>query len=348
MKTQDVKRLAGTYLQHGLNLTFEEQEIRDNLQSWLPSQVIDFHSHIGISAAVGEIPDRIRKMTKSTFVYASATMHRKIRKKLFPSLEISQVAIAFPYHGVDFKKSNAYIAKLALRDVSFLPFCTGDARHLGDLLSDWDRYHFCGIKMYPAGDGLPEKIMDVFPKTVLRLADNLNSVLIMHLPKPLRFSLDEMIATASEYPRAVLVLAHMGVEKVFSKELSLAYLALAKHINVYLDTSMVINEDVMKCAMEILGPHRLLFATDQPLNLLRLVPVSHPTLGLRYMTDYPYHWVDPKEQDFYNNSGFIAPTIQVIWGMLLAIKAVIEESFGGSSVIKELVFRENARKILGV
>lgn len=346
MNTQDVKERTCEYLSYAFNLTEHEQEIRDSLELWLPKRIIDFHSHIGNLDTVNEVPDHILRTMKSTFVYADASIHQAIGRVFFPDISIEQVAFAFPYPGIDLTKANCYIANLSNLDKSFIPFCTGRVDDLKSFFSDWHSHQFRGIKMYPLGENVEEMIADVFPPQVLRLASHHRLPVVMHLPKPLTHSVDEFARIASKYPEASLILAHMGLTKMFSSEVLSVFKKLANLPNVFLDTSMVTSKDVIMAAMENIGPKRVIFATDQPFNLLRVRPVIHPELGLRYATDFPYHWTDKEEQSFYANNGYCQDLVQSGLGVLLAIRSAIEESFSDSAEIKKLVFVENAKKVI--
>lgn len=299
ISVRDVKAMIPSYFRASLQLNMHELELRDFFAQWLPSTIIDIHTHVNLSRHVGEVPQKILEMSSSTFLYSGYNAHLVLRKLLFPKTRVIQAAFTLPFEGIRISAANQYISEIAHKDSSFLPFCTGTASNCSKFFQDWHKNNYRGIKFYPNRNSSERRILEAFPSEVLDLANCERIPLMMHLPRPLRNSCTEVVEIAERFSAVPIILAHMGVEKVFSKELSLAYLALAKLQNVYLDTSMVISKDVIRCAMETIGPHRLLFATDQPLNLLRLTPVKHPILGLRYMADYPYHWADPKEQKFF-------------------------------------------------
>lgn len=346
ISTKDVKTRSSDYLEVSLQLNPREIELRELFTNWLPEAIIDIHMHMNLSCHVGRVPQEILEMTTSTFLYSGYKTSLALRKTLFPGKKVRQAVFAFPFEGIRLGAANQYVLKVAEKDSSFLPFCTGTAHNYDGFMADWEMNNYCGIKFYPLINRPNQRIFDVFPPSILQLASRCNVPVVMHLPKPIRCSVDEFVLVANEYPETKIVLAHMGVEKIFSKELLLAYQELSRFSNVYLDTSMVQSKDVIQSAMESVGPDRVLFATDQPLNLLRVKSVIHPSLGLRYATDYPYHWADIEEQKYYTDNGLCCNMVQAVWGMLLAVRSAIEDGFSDSVNIKELVFSNNAKKVL--
>ncbi len=120
---------------------------------------------------------------------------------------------------------------------------------------------------------------------------------------------------------------------------------LCQFENVYVDTSMVYETKIFISALETFGFKHIVFATDQPYSLVRVQPVVHPTLGLRYMSDLNYHWADPVEQAYYREK-IIFKHVSAGLKMMVALKEAIEYLSIENSIVKEKIFFSNAQNIL--
>jgi len=145
-----------------------------------------------------------------------------------------------------------------------------------------------------------------------------------------------------KFPDLKIIIAHMGLAYLMLKNLKESFSLLSKYENIYLGTSMVASEKVFELALNTFGYHRIIFGTDQPLNLIRGKMYSNPTSGIRIATNYPYHWVDPKEQKEF--SRYSMNSVHLHWEMLLALKRAIQ-SYGENREIKECIFKENAKRV---
>jgi predicted TIM-barrel fold metal-dependent hydrolase len=124
---------------------------------------------------------------------------------------------------------------------------------------------------------------------------------------------------------------------------------LVKYKNVYLDTAMVASPEVFKIAFETLGYHRVIFGTDQPLNLIRGKRLHNfstvrEKVG-KIVTRHPYHWVNPKEQRKF--SRYAEKLVLFHWEILLALRKAIQ-SYKGDKHIKACIFRKNAKRVFGL
>ena len=94
MNVDNILASASGYLWHAVRLTRQEQEFRQAFKSWLPKQIFDFHSHFGLFASVGEVPEHILRTMKSTFLNASVLMHKAVKGLFFPETDVRQVVFA--------------------------------------------------------------------------------------------------------------------------------------------------------------------------------------------------------------------------------------------------------------
>jgi Amidohydrolase len=134
-------------------------------------------------------------------------------------------------------------------------------------------------------------VRQVFPDPVLKAAEIAGIPIILHLPTPLPHGLKEVLDIVARYPRLTIVLAHLGGHggQFFSALLIPAFRALIDVPTVFMDTALVFDRDLVRAAVEILGPDRILFGTDEPLSLIRATGYAHPNLGPRLFAP-GYHW----------------------------------------------------------
>lgn len=116
-------------------------------------------------------------------------------------------------------------------------------------------------------------------------------------------------------------IAHLGSTKFNIASLKETYQQLAKHTKVHMDTSLNPSSEVCLLALSIFGAHRIMYGSDEPLNLLRSVPYLHSEKGQRIATSYHYHWVD--SEDYYKYRYLAQDSIQSHWRALGALRAAI-------------------------
>jgi predicted TIM-barrel fold metal-dependent hydrolase len=111
-----------------------------------------------------------------------------------------------------------------------------------------------------------------------------------------------------------------------------------------MDNSLNQSVDVTREAISVLGSSRILYGSDEPLNLIRYVAYKHPEKGQRIVSDYPYHWVDSDEFREYGH--FAKEAIHSHWGNLLALKQCVEElPKEDRQSAKENIFHKNANSV---
>ena len=108
-----------------------------------------------------------------------------------------------------------------------------------------------------------------------------------------------------------MVLAHLGLSKLAVPGLEKLSPEASRINTVFMDTALNPSADVVAMSLRIFGPERLMFGSDEPLNLIRSVPYEHPEKGQRIVTDYQYHWVD---QDEYREYGHLAKGTHTLTG----------------------------------
>jgi len=332
------------YLDEALNLSDSEQSILTDLNAWLPDTIIDCHSHTNGADAVGDLPDIAYRRLYSSFPGFSIEQSQRVKTVFHPSKTIYMLRFANPYKGIKHKIANDYLLKCKLHgdQVALLGLPDDPAYTLEQLQST----HYVALKSYPFYFDPPAKtVLEYFTPEMLAACERLAIPIILHLPLPLADCLDEVLHIAQTYPALTIVIAHLGRHRVYSEKVLEAYKTVKHHQNIVMDTSMIATEDVMIAALEILGMSRIMYGSDEPMNLHRYVSYMHPQLGERFMSQYPYHWLDDSQRAEYGHLAENALLLHL--QCLLVLKSAMTKVFSPDEldVAKHSIFYKNASMI---
>ncbi len=184
-------------------------------------------------------------------------------------------------------------------------------------------------------------IYECFPEKVLKVAEDLSIPIILHLPKVITKSKDDLLAVAKKYPKLKICVPHLGSTKFVIENLEETYKELAEKTGIYLDTSLNPSYEVIKLALKYFGADRIMYGSDQPINLVRYVPFINPEKGQRIVTEYMYHWVDKEEHEKFK---YLATNlVHCHWLALNPLRKVIDE-LPNKEEIKGKIFYLNAKK----
>ena len=115
------------------------------------------------------------------------------------------------------------------------------------------------LKMYFQSVTPPlTKIREVFPDVVLADAERQRIPIILHLPTSLSDGLSEIIDIAFRHPKLRIVLAHLGGHggQRFTPQIVKDYEAIRDLKNVFMDTALVWDSNLIRAAIDALGTDR--------------------------------------------------------------------------------------------
>lgn len=328
-------------------LTREEEQIQSWIADWLPPCVIDAHTHNALREHVHDIPDRALGHMASSFPWQSVRESRHQQATLFPGSAVRSLRFSHPHPGVDHGRVNEWLYgeirntsdRFAVFGLQSAPEWTIEQIH---------RFRPGALKMYHLVTDPPGRtITSVFPDDVLSECENRHLPIILHLPRQITESIEELLVVARRFPGLPIVLAHLGVPNYLRPGLEAAYAALAPLSNVYMDTACMEHADVIELALRHLGSHRIIFGTDDPISLLRVAPFVHPIKGPRVAPRRPMHWTDPTEFAEYGHIG--ANAVMNHWQQLVALRNALDRFAPSSGCIaaKRQVMHENAEQLYG-
>lgn len=334
-----------TYLADSLAFTPRELSWQRELLDWLPRDLIDAHTHSNAKEHVRWIDDRSRGHMLSTFPYFTLEESRHLQTIFFPGKRVRMLRFAKTFRGVDHRAANRYLLDGASEDdrVALYGLPDDPSYTIAELTGG----QYAALKMYysylapPATD-----IYQYFRPEILRVAQDHNIPIILHLPRVVTRCADDLRELLRDFPDLRVVLAHMGLTKMVVPGLDESYAEFARHDNVYLDTAMVPGADVLALGLRHFGHGRILFGSDEPLSLVRAIAYEHPVRGQRLVTPYPYHWVDPAEHAEFKH--LAEGVTHSIWPCLQAIRDAVETLPAGERERAAAnIFRDNAVRVYG-
>ncbi|MDP3917789.1 MAG: amidohydrolase family protein [Candidatus Woesebacteria bacterium] len=341
------------YIEHALNFNSEEMRLRELAISEVPDGAIDMHTHMGLASySAGMDPVFLSRLV-SIYPYFSYEDHLKVRSALWDNRkDVRQVVFTFPLRGIDFRAGNQYIEKICAKDEALIPFLTGDPYDNRYTLSQLDNPNWKGLKMYSKLMWEEvHRIVDFFPWPVLEKTNDLGLPITLHLPHNLMWDIDELVDLARRYENMTFLIAHFGIARGNREEINRAIAMTEDSPNIVYETSFYVLPEVISEALRRVGPQRIVYGSDRPLDLVRAKFVFGQNGEERLITDYPYHWVNKKEQDSLRTKIVVDPSeipniyFTSLFALLDAIKEVYP-SFQEQLSVKQTIFVDNPSRIL--
>lgn len=323
---------------------------RREIAPCLPPTVLDFHAHTWSAETWREKPWETdtsggQYMVTETF-YPPEQLLRD-GQACFPDRPYQAVCFGYPTPAVDWAADTAYVAAAARAHHGLWPLMlAGPALGMSR-----DRYAqalddggFYGVKVFLNwyGDAYGDtRIQDMVGPVERALANERRLIVLLHVPRRGRLADPDVQAgvrwLSAECPEAQIVLAHCG-RCYLPGEMQAAIGCLRGLDNVWMDTSMVMDQVVLQIALHEIGPGRLLFATDFPVAAMR---------GRRVRVRD--HWVDVVQPGYppsaYRVAGDSFTASYMAWEIVLAIRWAAE-LVGISAAERDGIFFENGMALL--
>ncbi len=333
------------YFAHAYRMSDAETALRDELMDWLPDEIIDAHAHCNLESHIVDVPPKARKHMLSTFPYFPLEDSEQLRGLFFPGKKIRSLRFPKTYRGLDHRAANAYLLENSPKEDRVALFgLPEDVDYTNRMLR---HSRVSALKMYWSYvEPSAEYIYDFFRPEILEEAQTLDIPIVLHLPKMIVWSVNDLVKVINDFPRLRIVLAHLGLSVLPVNGLRDAFKLIRHFDQVSTDNSLNPSEEVTQIALEEFGAQRILYGSDEPLNLIRFAAYEHPEKGQRIVTDYLYHWVDAME---YKQYGHLAEgVIHSHWGNLHALQKCIGRlSPSEQTAAKENIFYKNAAGIYG-
>ena len=328
-----------------IDLPFFEQEIAP----FLPPVVLDFHAHTWRRQDWHSVPWTERKPGASYMVaeeYYPVEALLADGRRIFAGREYRAVCFGYPTPSADNEKDTAYVAEAGRRRGLYPLMVTGSPLGVPRerLRQRLDEHGFLGYKVFLGwhGDDYGNvRVQDMVSANEMDLAQERGLVVLLHVPRAGRLA-DPVIQDGvrwlnGSWPAARIVLAHCG-RCYLPEEMQKAIGFLRDMPNVFLDTSMVMDETVLRTVFDGVESTRVLYATDFPIAAMR-------GRRVRVMD----HWVDVVSGD-YPPSAYRVPAqgIRATFMALETALAVVKagRAAGLAEAALRGVFFDNGMRVL--
>lgn len=334
-----------SYLDHARDITNAERAKIEEFAEWLPPVVIDAHAHSNLPEHVLDVPPKAYNHMLSTFPSFSIEESHALQSEFYPDTRVRTLRFAKTFKGIAHAAANSYLLDNLSQDDRMAVYgLPDDIPYTVDMLQD---PRVSGLKMYYSYlDPSATSIYEIFKPEILEAAQANGVPIILHTPKMITESAGDVLNMKQDFPDLKVSIAHLGSSKFDVPALQDAYDMLADGTDVLMDTALNPSEEVVRRALDTFGPERLMFGSDEPLNLLRSVPYVHPEHGQRITTTQRYHWQDPAEHAEYAHLANGA--LHSHWLCLDALRTVIDSLPKASQEdVKQKIFNDNAESFFG-
>lgn len=265
---------------------------QDELDSFVPPRVLDFHVHLFNRATLP--PSQRYDCAGHPIEQYGIEQLAGDLAAAYPGRETSAVCFGMPHAEYSLPENNRYVAA-ACDGKRFFPFRLLDPAEPPDAVrDDIIRSRFLGLKPYLNYVRKPDpndvQIAEMLPDPIMRIADELGLIVMLHIPRTGRLAdplnREQVLRLCRQFPRARVVLAHIGRAYYLS--------GIVGHLepfidqaNCYIDLAMLNNHDVLEYAFEVFPPDRILYGTDIP---IALAPGKSVEINDQYTYVTPVPW----------------------------------------------------------
>ena len=329
----------------------------EHIEPWLPRRIFDAHVHVNDPALrLEEMTDERRRQHWVTEVAEPMPADALARcdEVVYPGRDVSHLAFGWPGLDFDVEATNEYARTECL---------ARGWRSLALLRPQWSAERVAeelakpgviGLKPYYALIGrdpttrdryIESSIFDFLPRCALEVADSRRAWITLHVPKVGRLGHPDNIREIKEirrrYPDVILVIAHLG-RCYTAPHAAEAFDELADDEGLFFDNSAVLNPAVHRLALEVLGPQRILYGTDNPVLYMR---GRRQWIGRRYInhTSADLHFNRDQREPPEVEAGYTL----YMYEALRAIKQACDEVGVGPAGI-EAIFHANAERLIPV
>ena len=266
----------------GIELTDYDKKIYcEYLADFLPEVIIDTHTHIWKENFVKS--DEVRGcVTWTNRVASECTLENLIfiYNQLFRGKTVKSVLMGNPM--TDLTQTNTYVAECSKKSGMPAMLCTSYNTSPEEIRRAITSGDFIGIKPYlnNSPEYIPPdeiRIFDFLPHEHLKIADELNIPVMLHISRPKRLkdpvNIAQMMEIDERYPNAKIIVAHIG-RAYIEDDIGSAFETLRKSKNLLFDFSANTLDKAMIECIEAVGVKRVMFGSDMPITKMRMYRIS--------------------------------------------------------------------------
>lgn len=278
-------------------LSKEDKKEASVLLEKLPSEIFDFHMHIGDLSHIDPIPDFLRNLSESFDIelWSEITEAQMGKGRLTGAL-----LTPFPSKKGDINAANDFVLQ-QMRKTPLGDFraniIISPASNI-KLLESTLENDIAGFKPYHLlanSENTFNSSMDEFiPEWTWNIANERGLLFLIHMVKNTALSdkenLKYILSHAEKFPNAKIVLAHAG--RAFNSRHTIDALPhLAGCENIWFDSSAICESEALVAILKTFGSGRLMWGSDFPVSCQRGRCVSIGT-GFAWITTDDFDWSD--------------------------------------------------------
>jgi hypothetical protein len=260
---------------------YDKKIYQEELSGFLPERIIDIHCHVWKDSL---LKDSSKEEAKRTVTWPSLVAKdnsiedlKETYKLMFPDKNVFPLMFSTSSIFANMDRLNSYISTVSKQTGYPSLYFSHPDQNADELERKIREGGFLGVKSYLsfAPPYIPEgeiRIFDFFPKNQLKKLNEMGAIVMLHIPRRLRFKDPVNIAMikeiCEEFPDIKLIIAHIGRAYIPS-DLGNAFDELSEYKNIMYDFSANTCEYVMTELLGKIGPLKVLFGSDLPILRMR-------------------------------------------------------------------------------
>ena len=337
-----------------MELPFELRDIdkriwEEELADFVPERVFDAHTHLYKWAHVTD-PEREPATWRTLFgdriPLVTWDLLNAADERLMPGRTVRRLTTATPFVTCDFGAANRYLAEEVGRDPdSGAIMLVHPSMSPDDIEGGVEEHGFVGMKPYRVhavtGDEVECRITDFLPEAQIEVADRRGLMVMLHVSKRLAVADEENLADlerlTERYPNVQWNLCHCA-RSYYDGPLRKAAERLKAMPNLWYDISTVCDADALDVLLEIAGPERVMYGSDDL--------CAGASRG-KYIT-FGRGWAYLSETNHSLNLSHCDPSMTFVrYEMLRAFRrAVRRQGYGREEI--EMLFHGNGARLLAM
>ena len=337
-----------------MELPFEMRDIdkriwEEELEDFVPERVFDAHTHLYTWDHVTD-PEREpatwRRVFGERIPVVTWDLLDATDALLMPGRTAQRLTTGVPFHTCDFDAANRYLAEEVGRDPdSGAIMLVHPSMTPEDIAGAVREHGFVGLKPYRVhavtGDAVECRITDFLPEPQIEAADRLGLMVMLHMSKRLAVGDEENLADlerlTARYPNVQWNLCHCA-RSYYDGPLLKAADRLQAMPNLWYDISSVCDADAMDVLLEIAGPERVMYGSDD---------LAAGVARGKYIT-FGYAWTHLSETNQEFDLSHCDPSMTFVrYEMLRAFRRAVRRHGYGREEIGKL-FYGNAARLLAM
>lgn len=325
---------------------------QEHLEDFVPHDIYDAHTHVNSpELRLEQMTDEKRRQywVNEVLEPISADDADRCHRIVYPGRKFSCLAMGMPDLAYDIKGGNEDL-RLGCERYGWDALAVISPHwSRQEVLAAIDHPRVIGVKPYYAMIGqdptsrdkyLEADIFDFLPHHQLEVLNARGSWVTLHVPKSARLghasNISQIRRIREQYPDITLVIAHLGRSYTLPHAQESLPL-LAEDEGLYFDNSAVLNPQVHRYALELLGPRRICWGTDNPIFYMR---GRRTWSGRTYinLTSHPFHFNTNRQ-----SPGIEATYTLYVYEAIRAIRQACEELGLSRDDVKN-IFGGNARR----